>query len=198
MSMLSNFIILVGYGHHYGGEGMVIQAQLCFYMEKGGWFWTSPTTQESRYWFGESIEDALLMISLFILAPNCRDDEGLDEPDPFLELRRKAEELFEVPLSKRRINTQSEGCIRAEALRELYGDNSHALADSNVKLVVLDLGEYSARDFEGRTLREQFIEVAYDYGLRNVEVCQSTYIHSSGSFSNNRIHVHQAQVLPLE
>ena len=49
MSNHSEFIILVGYGHPYGGEGMIINDTLFLHMKKGGWIIEEIRHMESSY-----------------------------------------------------------------------------------------------------------------------------------------------------
>ncbi len=74
MSNHSEFMILIGTGHPYGGEGMITENILSLHMKKGGWFFA--TGDGLTYWANSSIEDALLMISLYSIAPYEPEDSA--------------------------------------------------------------------------------------------------------------------------
>ncbi len=176
MAEYSEFIILVGDGHPYGGEGMVVRDKLSLYMKKGGWIFNEG--DETRYWVNCSLEDALLIISLFFVAPQVGED------DCFSPLRKKAETLFKVPLSEHGIDTNDNKYIAKKDLQSLYDENKKVLSNSNVKIVGLRLGTSPLHGGAIEPTKEEFVKTVKEYDLVNVEYCETVYGSYFGSFSD--------------
>ena len=176
MAEYSEFIILVGDGHPYGGEGIIVRDKLSLHMKKGGWLFNEG--DEPRYWVNCSLEDALLIISLFFVAPQVGED------DYFSPLRKKAETLFKFPLSEHGIDTNDNKYISKKDLQSLYDENKKVLSNSNVKIVGLRLGASPFRSGVVGPTKEEFIKTVNEYNLANVEYCETVFGRNFGSFSD--------------
>ncbi len=174
MSNHAEFIILVGTGHPYGGEGMIINDILSLH-DHDGWFFAANDC--SSYWLNSSMEDALLMISLYCIAPRAKGDS------PFARLRKKAEASFTVPLSGHDIDTDNDMYISKEALQSLYDENKRLLSSSSVKLVGLRLRSNCLQGIAEDRLKKEFLATVMAYNLNNVEYCETVYGRFCGSFS---------------
>jgi hypothetical protein len=175
MSNHSEFIILVGTGHHYGGEGLRVDSMLIHHMKKGGWFTNG--FQDNTYWVNDSFDDALLMISLFLVYPMIEKESKIGQ------LMEKAEQLFKVDLLENGLDTQDKKHISEDAIRELHEDNKVALSDADVKLVVLRLGAKSInQDFDD--MKDQFFKAIDSYNLTNIEFCETTFGSFWGGFDS--------------
>lgn len=182
MSNHSEFIILVGTGHPYGGEGIIIQDTLSLHTDKGGWF--CQAGEHGIYWQNSSMEDALLIISLYFIFPHVENDGDPEEKTSFSQLRQNAEDSFHVSLFEHALDTQNSQHISKQALHGLYKENQSILSRSNVKLVGLRLGARSITlDIEDH-IKEEFLETVRKYNLKNVEFCETVYGRFWGGFDN--------------
>ncbi|MFC1513603.1 hypothetical protein ACFL5P_01205 [candidate division KSB1 bacterium] len=168
---------------------MIINDILSLHMKKGGWF--CHTKEQSVYWINSSMEDSLLMISLYLIAPQVEGD------DPFAHLKEKAKASFKVILTEHGIDTNNENHITKQDIQSLYIDNMHALSKSNVKLVGLRLGGYSFKGIGEDPLRKEFLETIKKYNLNNVEYCETVFGRFWGSF-DNKPREYKGKVVPEE
>ncbi len=176
MSNLSELILLVGRGHPYDGAGLIVQATVSQHMKKGGWI--VQHAGQIVYWPQDKLEDAFLMLGIYILA--------VDEPEgPFGELRARARQAFKPDLDAGDIDTGNQRHIARADLQELYDLNRRLLAESGVKIVALRLGGRGVRFKEGDPMREELVELARRYGLLNFELCETNFGRFFGSFSED-------------
>lgn len=168
MSNHSDFIILAGCGHPYGGEGLIINDILSQH-EKGGWYLEKG--ERILYWANERMEDALLMFSLY-----C-------DASYFTGLRRRAENLFAVSLFEHGIDTDNDRHITKPALQELYDENKRLLQASSVKIVGVQLGTSCGTGFDAVHLKNEFLNTVKTYDLKNYEYCETICGRYWGSFS---------------
>jgi hypothetical protein len=182
MSNHSEFIILVGTGHPYGGEGIIIHDTISLHTDKGGWF--CQAEEHGIYWRNSRMDDAFLMISLYFIFPHMKNDGESKEKTAFCQLRQKAEDSFHVSLFEHALDTQNSKHISKQALQELYQENQNVLSLSNVKLVGLRLGARSIMSDIEDSVKEEFLETVGRYGLNNVEFCETVYGRFWGGFDN--------------
>lgn len=168
MSNHSEFIILAGCGHPYGGEGIIINDILSL-NEKGGW--TLEKGERLLYWANERMENALLMFSLY-----C-------DSEYFAALRIRAEKLFAVSLFEHGIDTDNDRHITKTALQELYDENKRLLQKSSVKIVGVQLGTSCGTGIDAAYLKDEFLNTVKAYDLKNYEYCETICGRYQGGFS---------------
>lgn len=178
MSNISEFFLLVGTGHHYGGDGLILEDTISRHRGKGGWILN--TEQGMIYWASPNMEDVLLMVSLLCVAPKT------DPDSPFQKLRQRADTLFTLPLTERWIDPSDKKTIQPEDLRSLQQENKQILSGSNVKIVAVQLGELHLSNPDNLSCspaKAEFLQVVHDYELKNVEFCEPTLVRYAGGFT---------------
>jgi len=174
---VSNFMILVGHGHPYGGEGMMPTAMLSFFDDKGIWVvhhLDGMFSKTMRRWATtqkQVFDDAFLAVSLAIVGPQV--------PDIFQKLIDEANRIFNEnvkSVDEDLIDMSETGGIPRAELDGLYELNRKVLFDTNVKLVgiqlrydVLVIGPHTGP----ATLGEAFMEAVDSYGIQTAELCVS-------------------------
>ncbi len=191
MSDHARFILLVGTGHPYGGEGLSATDMLSLHGDKGGWY--GQTEDGCFYWRNSSFEDALLMVSLFFVSRQI--SENIDTEHSFDQLRRQAEAFFQVSLFETGLDTRNRHHIKKRDLETLYLANQKTLSCSNVKLVGVRLDPHSRVRHGKDQLAEEFLQVVDRYTMHNVELCTSIYGRFYGSF-DQQMREYRGKVLP--
>jgi len=188
----SRFMILLGTGTAYDGEGLAPDALLSFYDDKGVWVFqrigsTSPIPGHVRWATTPDnlFEDALLMTTVYLLATVLPDNRPISE---LLEVARKSFKLDVYAPEGEIIDTGNQEHIAAKALQELHRMNRKALSETNVKIVAIRLAPVIMH-IGGTQINDSFIrrftETVESYGIKNVELCQSTYTRSWGAFDES-------------
>jgi hypothetical protein len=157
----SRFMLLIGRGNAYVGDGIHPDALLSFFDDKDVWVF-SPLynirddnirrrVQDDRH----IVDDAFLMITAYVLAPWSREQSRW-----------------------KRIGKEARNCFEKDepVPESLYEGNKTIYRDINLKIVALLLGTASLK-IGGTPLscvRDQFLRaVENDYPITNLEICAS-------------------------
>jgi hypothetical protein len=165
---VSRFMLLLGRGGRYDGEGLVPEALLTLYDDKAVWRYDSFWAPSNSYVWASADEhlfdDALLMANLYYLGGGAEN------------LYESAAKFFKKDIYQGDpINTGRH--INKKNLRLLYETNRKVLGKQNVKIVAVFLGSLAIHmgGVEVEGLKERFIQIAEAYCLPDVEICEPTY-----------------------
>jgi len=211
----SRFIILVGRGNHFHGEGFHPDRLLAYFGDKGVWvLWDEGGVRHRFLTKGEFIiDDALLMISLFVLLPCTREESPiLSEEDISKCLDVEEHEERHIQRAPRRLRRRRPSTtikvkdgIEREEMLELYEKNKRFISTFyDLKLLCVLLSAVTFRcglahvytgerrvDGDEESWRETVDELdgilKKEYGLKNYEICPSVRASFWGSFCNNKV-----------
>ncbi len=211
----SRFLILVGRGNAFHGEGFHPDRMLAYFGDKGVWvLWDGKLVHRLITPGRFIIDDGLLMISLFILLPCVRDGDILTKEDIYKCV--SVEEHNRINRqhigNRRRIRSSITAEIRRDIdekeLLELYEKNKRFISTFyDLKLLCVLLSSITfrfgvdpvvasiytgtnrvnsgAEPWES-SVNELDAILKDEYGLRNYEICPSVKASFWGSFSDSR------------
>jgi len=164
----SRFLLLIGQGDRYGGEGLhEVSQALTFYDDKCVWVLRNFMDSDNRIDPYRSdkehiFDDAFLLMTANVLVKHIYHDDKLNE---FAASVKNALEN-ELPLEN------------------YYEENRKLMREYSPKIVAVSLACNSMQigGVQSSGLNDEFLKTVEDYGLKDVELCESVFSRSHGAF----------------